>query len=197
MGGRLGLSLLFTTRKPALSARFRHPDLVSSAGVTAGETQAQGSDAALEIAGATSRPAAQRLLRPRAKLRLPTAAPSRLSAIPRCQATMAATFVPISTPDEWTQLRERSSSGPILLFKHDPYCIVSVVAHRQVAALDHEIPLLDVAADADLSLAVAAETGVQHESPQVILLRDGAAVWSASHGRITTDALTRALTAPS
>ena len=45
----------------------------------------------------------------------------------------------------------------------------------------------------DLSKLIAEETGIRHESPQVLLFRDGRAAWSASHGTITMEALRAAL----
>jgi bacillithiol system protein YtxJ len=45
----------------------------------------------------------------------------------------------------------------------------------------------------DVSREVEARTGVPHESPQALVLRDGRAVWSASHFDITADAVERAL----
>jgi bacillithiol system protein YtxJ len=38
---------------------------------------------------------------------------------------------------------------------------------------------------------MAARLGIRHETPQAILLRDGRPVWSASHFRITADALSK------
>ena len=46
-----------------------------------------------------------------------------------------------------------------------------------------------------LSQLIAARSGVEHESPQVIIFRRGAPVWNASHHDITTDALARNLPA--
>jgi len=43
--------------------------------------------------------------------------------------------------------------------------------------------------DRPLSLAVAERTGVEHQSPQVICLREGRACWHASHTAITARAL--------
>ena len=51
------------------------------------------------------------------------------------------------------------------------YKMVTVQSHRSVS--DH----------------AAARLGIRHETPQAILLRDGRPVWSASHFRITADAL--------
>jgi len=104
-----------------------------------------------------------------------------------------ARFVPISGEEELATWRARSAEGPVLLFKHDPGCSISEVAYRELARLDGEFPLIDVARAKPLSLAVAAETGVRHESPQVILFRDGAVAWSASHFKITAAAVRDAL----
>jgi bacillithiol system protein YtxJ len=44
-----------------------------------------------------------------------------------------------------------------------------------------------------LSDIVAERLGVRHESPQALLIKDGRAVWHASHWSITSEALVNAL----
>ncbi len=44
-----------------------------------------------------------------------------------------------------------------------------------------------------LSDLVARETGIRHESPQVILFRNGEAVWNTSHHGISVASLRKAL----
>ena len=44
-----------------------------------------------------------------------------------------------------------------------------------------------------LSALIAEETGIRHETPQVILFRRGKATWSASHGAVTLPAMRKAL----
>jgi len=61
-----------------------------------------------------------------------------------------------------------------------------LTAHPDVQAY-----LMDVRAERPLSQQVATRTGVRHESPQVIVLWRGAAVWSASHDDITAGAILR------
>jgi bacillithiol system protein YtxJ len=61
-----------------------------------------------------------------------------------------------------------------------------LAAHPNVKAYQ-----VDVRAERPLSQQIAARTGVRHESPQVIILRHGAAVWSASHDEITAGAILR------
>jgi bacillithiol system protein YtxJ len=45
----------------------------------------------------------------------------------------------------------------------------------------------------EISNRLAELTKVRHESPQIILCREGKAVWNASHYAITRDAVERAL----
>lgn len=55
------------------------------------------------------------------------------------------------------------------------------------------VSLVDVARQRDLARRIAEQTGIRHESPQVLVLRDGVAVWSASHRAITAAAVAAAL----
>jgi bacillithiol system protein YtxJ len=61
-----------------------------------------------------------------------------------------------------------------------------VAAHPDAPAY-----LVDVRAERPQSQLIAARAGVRHESPQIIILRRGSAVWSASHGDITAGAIQR------
>ena len=109
--------------------------------------------------------------------------------------TVDTRFVPVAATDDWERLRERSTREPVVLFKHDPPCSISLIALRELSRLGGEIPTIDVARSHGLSMAVARQTEVRHESPQVIVLRDSRAVWSASHFAITADAVAEALAA--
>ena len=50
-----------------------------------------------------------------------------------------------------------------------------------------------VVEDRHVSMHVADETGVRHQSPQAILLYRGEPVWDESHYRITEDVMRAAL----
>jgi len=104
-------------------------------------------------------------------------------------------FPAVTTTDAVDDLFERSKQAPVLVFKHDPYCPISAAAYRAMKKVQGDIALVDVAHDKDVASAVTKRTGVQHESPQVIVLKDGRATWSASLWDITTDAVSTAATA--
>jgi len=81
-----------------------------------------------------------------------------------------------------------------MIFKHSPACSVSWAAHALVARFYARHPLfplyvISVTAERETSRRIAQRTGVVHESPQIILLRRGVAVSTASHGEITSDYL--------
>ncbi len=86
-----------------------------------------------------------------------------------------------------------SRDRAIPLFLHDPWCPISAMATRQVAQVDADIAKIDVSRQHDLSREVERRTGIRHESPQLILIRDGSAVWDASHSSIDRESIERAL----
>lgn len=102
-------------------------------------------------------------------------------------------FVPLQSVDALAELFVRSHTAPVLLFNHDAACPISAFAYQQMKQLGGDIPIIDVIHAKDLTHAIATRTGVQHESPQVIVLRHGQSTWSASHFAIMTDAVQQAL----
>lgn len=107
---------------------------------------------------------------------------------------METTFVPIDGPESWDVRIEWSRREPVRVFKHDPPCSISRVASRRLARLGREFPTIDVARTSACSRAgVADESGVWHESPRVLVPRDGEVARSALHVAITADAVAAAL----
>ncbi|MDQ2652906.1 MAG: bacillithiol system redox-active protein YtxJ [Chloroflexota bacterium] len=104
----------------------------------------------------------------------------------------SANFVPVSTQEDLDRLLTASTEQPVVLFKHDYACSISVRAYWDLAAVPGEVSLIDVERQRALSQEVAARLGVTHESPQVIVVRDGQAVYAASHWEISREAVTRA-----
>jgi bacillithiol system protein YtxJ len=86
-------------------------------------------------------------------------------------------------------LLEQSRTGAVILFNHDPHCPISARAFSQMEKLDDDVMLVDVSRERVLTREIQGRTGVRHESPQVIVFRDGQPTWSASHFQITTDAV--------
>ncbi|HUG15587.1 MAG TPA: bacillithiol system redox-active protein YtxJ [Thermomicrobiales bacterium] len=111
---------------------------------------------------------------------------------------MTESFPRIETIDELDAAFARSRENPVVLFNHDPWCPISARAFRALAQQPHPLSLIDVSRRRDITLELARRTGVRHESPQVIVVHDGAARWAASHFAITAgdvDAAVRGVSA--
>ncbi len=101
-------------------------------------------------------------------------------------------FVAVESSAALDELFARSQQTPVVLFKHSSTCPISARAYRQMEQLGGEVALVVVQRARDVSRAVETVTGVQHESPQVFILRHGKAAWSTSHFDITTEAVAQA-----
>jgi bacillithiol system protein YtxJ len=98
------------------------------------------------------------------------------------------------------QLLEDSAGRPVLLFKHSYSCGTSAEALDElIAHLDEQrrhdtgYAVVTVQTHREISNAVSARLGVRHETPQALLIRNRRVVWSASHFRVTADAVARAI----
>jgi bacillithiol system protein YtxJ len=94
----------------------------------------------------------------------------------------------LQTEDQLDQILEESRLHPVVLFKHSTRCSISATAksrfERQYdpsAAPDSAPYLLDLISFRSVSNKIAADFGVRHESPQVLVIKDGKAVHHASH----------------
>jgi bacillithiol system protein YtxJ len=94
-------------------------------------------------------------------------------------------------------LVERALPADCLVFKHSTTCPVSAEAAREVQGLDASLPVyqVNVREQRDLSNWIAAEYGVPHQSPQLILVRAGKAVRSWSHWNVNRAAVAKEMAA--
>lgn len=88
-------------------------------------------------------------------------------------------------------IKEASFTKPQLIFKHSTRCSISSMAksrlERATPASNTDFYYLDLIANRDISNLIAQSFGVEHESPQVLLIKDGACVYSESHTGISMD----------
>jgi bacillithiol system protein YtxJ len=86
-------------------------------------------------------------------------------------------------------VEEALAAARAVIYKHSPRCGVCIASDQEIRHFDEgpcDIPIywIDVIEHQPVSQLVAERVGVQHESPQVILLERGRAVWSASHWEV-------------
>ena len=87
-----------------------------------------------------------------------------------------------------------SADKPVIIFKHSTRCGVSRMVLKQ---FENEFDLqskvtpyfLDLLEHRNISNEIANRFGVFHQSPQLIVIKDGTAVFNDSHGSIDAGAL--------
>lgn len=94
----------------------------------------------------------------------------------------------LTSTAQLTDLINASHENPVLIFKHSTRCSISSMALNRLERswnLEEAQPLtpyyLDLIAHRDVSSAIAAQLGVEHQSPQVVVISDGKAIYDNSH----------------
>lgn len=93
-----------------------------------------------------------------------------------------------------------ASPDLLVLYKHSPTCGLCDIAIAEVetfTAANPSVPIwmIDVLSQRPLSRELESTLGIEHESPQVIILRHGRPVWNGSHRRVTKARLEEAISA--
>ena len=98
---------------------------------------------------------------------------------------------PLDQMDDLDRLQEESKTKTVVIFKHSTRCGISRMVLKNFESefkapenSEYKLYFLDLLARRDISTEVARRFGVQHESPQLIILRDGKVVHHASHHSI-------------
>jgi len=93
-----------------------------------------------------------------------------------------------------------STANPVFLFKHSTACPTSARANGRVSEYlqnapetGPEICMIKVIESRPVSNAAAERLAVPHQSPQLLLVSGGKAVWATSHYEITGEAITQAI----
>ena len=96
--------------------------------------------------------------------------------------------------EQLNEIIAASAEKPVVIFKHSTRCHISKTALRKFENdFDLEekiIPyFLDLIAYRTVSNEIAVRFAVAHQSPQLIVIKDGVAVYNASHEGIDADKL--------
>lgn len=96
----------------------------------------------------------------------------------------------IEQNSEIDQIIDDSSNKAQLLYKHSDRCSVCMFTKSEleqsaeIITANAKMHFVDVIRSREVSDYIAEKLGVQHESPQAILVKDGEVVWHESHGAI-------------
>jgi bacillithiol system protein YtxJ len=97
----------------------------------------------------------------------------------------------LESVDQLDQIKQQQ--GYSLIFKHSTRCSISMMAKKRFELdwddLPENMPLyfLDLIQYRDISNQVAQQFQVHHQSPQLLLIKDGECILDQSHGEISVD----------
>ncbi len=99
--------------------------------------------------------------------------------------------------DQLDEIVEESKAKPVAIFKHSTRCGISrgvlKLLEKNYSLTDNQLKLyyLDLIQNRDISNEIAARFKVNHESPQMIVIKNGAVVHHDSHHSIEASHLER------
>ncbi len=104
---------------------------------------------------------------------------------------MAMNWVPLKTTDQIEAIQQESKEFTVLIFKHSTRCSISQTALDRLERNwnDEEMAtikpyFLDLISFRDISNHIADFFQIEHESPQVLLIKNGSAFYDSSHFNI-------------
>ncbi|WP_310557682.1 bacillithiol system redox-active protein YtxJ [Flavobacterium sp.] len=103
-------------------------------------------------------------------------------------------WIPLTDFGQLDEITSSSNEKPVVIFKHSTRCIVSRTALKQFEAETLQCNVftennvlfyfLDLLEHRDISNEIANRFGVYHQSPQLLLIKEGKCVYDVSHSDI-------------
>ncbi len=102
-------------------------------------------------------------------------------------------WIPLTSEAQLETISEASKNKPQVIFKHSTTCSISGMALSRMNRSEFpetiDFYLLDLKQYRNISNQIAAQFHVHHESPQVLLIKQGECVYDESHYGINMDEL--------
>jgi bacillithiol system protein YtxJ len=108
-------------------------------------------------------------------------------------------FKPLESQSQLEKIAE--AGGSSIIFKHNTTCPISKSVKQKLEDEEDELPhgtpvyILDLLSHRDISDDIAKRFGVPHQSPQLLLIRDGKAIYDEALYDISAREVAEALEA--
>lgn len=106
-------------------------------------------------------------------------------------------WIHLTTKEQLNSIK--AAQGYTLIFKHSTRCSISLMAKRKFELDWDELPedtnvyFLDLLNYREISNAIAETFQVHHESPQLLLIKDGECILDQSHSGISVEEVNEVL----
>lgn len=97
-------------------------------------------------------------------------------------------WIPLLNEQQLEEIKLNSSQKPQVIFKHSSRCSISSMAKNRLDRNDTpdgmDFYFLDIINHRNISNKIAKDFNVHHESPQVLVIKNGNCVYDESHSGI-------------
>ncbi len=103
-------------------------------------------------------------------------------------------WIPLVNLEQLDEIVALSNEKPVVIFKHSTRCSISRMALKQFEKefdLEDKVAIyfLDLLEHRDISNEIATRFNVYHQSPQLLLIKEGKSVYDVSHDAIDAEKL--------
>jgi len=100
-------------------------------------------------------------------------------------------WIQLTNENQLADIKQNSSQKAQVIFKHSTRCSISSMAksrlERSSAPADVQFHFLDLIKYRSISNKIETEFMVAHESPQILLIKNGECIYEESHNGISMD----------
>lgn len=98
-------------------------------------------------------------------------------------------WIELKSEAQIKEIIEKSQTKPQVIFKHSTRCSISSMAkgrlERAIQPENADFYFLDLIANRSISNKIASAFNVYHESPQILIIKNGQCSYDESHGAIS------------
>ena len=108
-------------------------------------------------------------------------------------------WIELNQTDQLAAIKELSKTKPQIIFKHSTRCSISSMALSRLERSEQpqtaDFYFLDLIKHRAISNQIAEDFSVNHESPQLLLIKNASCVYDESHSGISMDEIVEQLQA--
>jgi bacillithiol system protein YtxJ len=102
-------------------------------------------------------------------------------------------FLEIDDVESLDRFIADAGDGAAIVFKHSNTCGISARVYREMSQVKRPVGIVIVQHARDVSDEIERRFGIQHETPQALIVRGDRVLWSASHYAIKAHAVEEVL----
>lgn len=108
-------------------------------------------------------------------------------------------WISLSDPQQINELIMESRSIPVIIYKHSSRCGLSAMTENKLEEgweiLKPRVKLyfLDLIRNREVSNSVAERFNIRHQSPQILIIKNGICVYNSSHYEINVETILKNL----